>query len=196
MNSREKSSEPGSRFLCQMMKKVGHTTHTHIHTHTNMHTYAHICTHMHTHAHTCTHMHMHTHAHTCTVGKILERSIVLLWCIWELLYFSVYICFLVRIKGWHIHFFFYWIFSLFTFQMLFPFQVLPPWKPLSYPPSPASMRVFPYPPTHSHLPALEFPYIAYFLVQCISKKAIQSHFLLSSASVRQSLEVSKPWQIS
>ena len=53
--------------------------------------------------------------------------------------------------------FFYWIFSLFTFQMLYPFPVLPP-KPLLQPPLPASMRVFLHPPTHSCLPTQAFPY--------------------------------------
>jgi len=47
-------------------------------------------------------------------------------------------------------FFFYWIFSLLTFQMLSPF----PFSPLGSPP-PASMRVFSHPPTHS----LPFPYM-------------------------------------
>jgi hypothetical protein len=42
---------------------------------------------------------------------------------------------------------FYWIFSLFTFQMLSPFLIpLPPKSP--YLPSPASMMACPHPPTH------------------------------------------------
>jgi hypothetical protein len=45
--------------------------------------------------------------------------------------------------------FFYWIFSLFTFQMLSPLQVSPPETPHSIPPPPTSMRVLPHPPTHS-----------------------------------------------
>ena len=32
-------------------------------------------------------------------------------------------------------------------------------SPLPYSPPPASMRVFPHPPTHSHLPTLASPYI-------------------------------------
>jgi hypothetical protein len=58
--------------------------------------------------------------------------------------------------------FLFWIFSLFTFQMLSPFQISPP-EP-SYPilPPPASKRVFPHPPTHppthSCLHFLAFPY--------------------------------------
>ena len=47
-------------------------------------------------------------------------------------------------------FFFSWIFSLFTFQMLSPFLVFPR-KPLSHPPPSAFLRVFSHPPTHSHL---------------------------------------------
>ena len=57
--------------------------------------------------------------------------------------------------------FFYWIFK-FTFQMLSPscFPSLP-YHPIPHHilPLPASVRVFPYPPTHSCLPALVFPYI-------------------------------------
>jgi hypothetical protein len=44
--------------------------------------------------------------------------------------------------------FFYWIFSLFTFQMLSPFSISPPQPPYPMPPPPASMRVFPHLPTH------------------------------------------------
>jgi hypothetical protein len=57
----------------------------------------------------------------------------------------------------HFSFSFYWIFSLFTFQMLNPFLVSPLLE-LPYPIllPPASMRVFLHPPTHSHLPALNF----------------------------------------
>jgi hypothetical protein len=42
-----------------------------------------------------------------------------------------------------------WIFSLFSFQMLFPFPVFS-WNP-STPFPLASMRVFPHPPTHASL---------------------------------------------
>ena len=34
----------------------------------------------------------------------------------------------------------------------------PPETPYLIPPPPISMRVFPHLPTHSHLPALTFPY--------------------------------------
>jgi hypothetical protein len=45
-------------------------------------------------------------------------------------------------------FVFYWIFSLFTFQILFPFPVSPPETPYPIPPPPASMQVLPtHPPT-------------------------------------------------
>jgi hypothetical protein len=53
---------------------------------------------------------------------------------------------------------FYWIFSLFIFQMLSPFPVSPPQTPYPILPLPASMRVLPHPPNHSCLPALAFPY--------------------------------------
>jgi hypothetical protein len=43
---------------------------------------------------------------------------------------------------------FNWIFYLFTFQMLSPFPGSPLETPYPVPPPPASMRVFPLPPTH------------------------------------------------
>jgi hypothetical protein len=39
----------------------------------------------------------------------------------------------------------------------YPLSWFPPLPTLSPPPTPASMRVFLHPPTHSHLPALKFP---------------------------------------
>ena len=42
--------------------------------------------------------------------------------------------------------------------MFSPFQVSPLETPYPIPSSPAFMRVLPYPPTHSCLPALAFPY--------------------------------------
>ena len=48
---------------------------------------------------------------------------------------------------------------LFTFQMLSPFLIPLPRNPLSQPPPPASIRVYPHQPTHSCFPTLEFPYI-------------------------------------
>ena len=53
---------------------------------------------------------------------------------------------------------FHWLFSLFTFHMLTPFLVSPPETLYPMPPPPAFMSVLPNPPTHSHLPALTFPY--------------------------------------
>jgi hypothetical protein len=50
-------------------------------------------------------------------------------------------------------YFLLWIFSLFTFQMLSPFQASPPETPYPIPPPPASMRVLLYPPTHPLLPS-------------------------------------------
>jgi hypothetical protein len=48
--------------------------------------------------------------------------------------------------------FFYSIFSLFTFQMLSPFQVSPPEAPYPNHPLPALMRMLHYPPTPIFLP--------------------------------------------
>jgi hypothetical protein len=47
-------------------------------------------------------------------------------------------------------FIFNWMISLFTLQMLSPFQVSPPETPYPTPP-PASMRVLPHPPTPAFL---------------------------------------------
>jgi hypothetical protein len=49
-------------------------------------------------------------------------------------------------------FFFYWIFSSFTFQVLSTFQVFPPEPPYPISPSPTSMRVLTHPPTPIILP--------------------------------------------
>jgi hypothetical protein len=54
--------------------------------------------------------------------------------------------------------FFYWVFSLFTFQMLSPFQISLPETPYPIPLPHASIRVLPHLPTHSYLPILAFPY--------------------------------------
>jgi hypothetical protein len=65
-----------------------------------------------------------------------------IWGILEVLYAKYYYSILP----------FYWIFSLFTFQMLSPFQVaLPLLLETPYPifPPPASLRVFLHPPTYS-----------------------------------------------
>jgi hypothetical protein len=47
---------------------------------------------------------------------------------------------------------FYWIFSLFTFQMLSPFPVPPSETPYPISLPPVSMRVLPHPPNHPLLP--------------------------------------------
>jgi hypothetical protein len=61
-------------------------------------------------------------------------------------------------KNLFIYFSFYWIFSLFTFQMLSLFLVSSlPETSYSIPSPPAFMRVLLHPPTHSHLPALDSP---------------------------------------
>jgi hypothetical protein len=53
---------------------------------------------------------------------------------------------------------FYWLFYLFTFQMLSPCPVSLLETPYPILPTPASMRVLPHTATHSHLPNLTFPY--------------------------------------
>jgi hypothetical protein len=53
---------------------------------------------------------------------------------------------------------FYWIFHLFTFQMLPPFLISPPEPPYPILPPLASMRVLAHPPTHCHLSTLAFLY--------------------------------------
>jgi hypothetical protein len=53
---------------------------------------------------------------------------------------------------------FYWIFYLFTFQMLTAFPISHPEIPYPINLPLASMKVFPNPPTHSCLPTLAFPY--------------------------------------
>jgi hypothetical protein len=52
---------------------------------------------------------------------------------------------------------FYWLFYLFTFQMLSPGRIT---SPVIVIPPPASMRVLPHPPIHSHLTVLAFTYTA------------------------------------
>jgi hypothetical protein len=81
--------------------------------------------------------------------------------------------FFLILKSPSILFFLYRIFSLFTFQMLFPFQVSPLANPIFIPPPPASMRVFPYPSTHSHLLDLKFPYLGASSLHKI--KGLSSH---------------------
>jgi hypothetical protein len=63
-----------------------------------------------------------------------------------------------RFSFFFLSFLFHWIFSLFTFQMFSRFKVSPSENPYSIPPSLASMRVLPNPPTHTCPLALAFPY--------------------------------------
>ena len=56
------------------------------------------------------------------------------------------------------YFFFHWIFYLFTFQMLSPFQTPPPETLYSIPPPCFDKGAPCSPPIHSHLLALVFPY--------------------------------------
>jgi len=60
---------------------------------------------------------------------------------------------------------FYWVFYLFTFQMLSPFQVSPRQTPYPILPPSASVRVLPHPSTHSCLTALTFPYTGHWALQ-------------------------------
>jgi hypothetical protein len=77
-----------------------------------------------------------------------------------------------------LYYYFYWIFSLFTFQMLFPFLIsaLHPRSPLSHSLPPASKRVFLHPPTYSHLPSFTFPYTRALSLH--RTKGLFSHILL------------------
>jgi hypothetical protein len=74
--------------------------------------------------------------------------------------------------------FFFCIFSLFTFQKFFPFQVSQLETPYHNPIPPDSMRVLPYPPTpillHWHSPTLgiKHPQDQAFLLPPMSNKAI------------------------
>ena len=58
-------------------------------------------------------------------------------------------------------FLFYWIFYLFTFQMLSPFLISPPETPYPISPIPASIRVCPQLSTHSYLPTLTLGHQAF-----------------------------------
>ena len=70
---------------------------------------------------------------------------------------------------------FYWIFSLFIFQILSPFPVPSlPEIPYLISPPPASMKVFLHPPTHSYLPALNSPTLGH-LSSLHRNKDLSSH---------------------
>jgi hypothetical protein len=56
----------------------------------------------------------------------------------------------------HIFLFFYWVFSLFTLQVLSTVFVFPPETLYPIPALPASMKVLPHAPNHSHNTALAF----------------------------------------
>jgi hypothetical protein len=78
--------------------------------------------------------------------------------------------------------FFYWIFSLFTFQMLSPFPVSPIREthyPILLPP--ASMRVYLHLPTHSHLPTLDSPTLGH-LSSLHRTKDLSSHWCMTRPS--------------
>ena len=78
--------------------------------------------------------------------------------------------------------FFYWIFSLFTFQVLCTFLVPSPTKCLCHPPPPSSMRVFLYPPNHFHLPpSISLQWDIYWVFIGL-RKDLSSHWCLTSPS--------------
>jgi hypothetical protein len=68
---------------------------------------------------------------------------------------------------------FYWIFSLFKFQMFSSFQVSPPETPPIPSPSPCLYEGAPPPLTHSCLPILAFPYTG--ASNTLRPKGLSSH---------------------
>ena len=81
----------------------------------------------------------------------------------------------------HHSIFFYWIYSLFTFQILSPFPVSPlPGNPHPIFPPPASMRML-FHPLHSHLPALNSPTLRH-LSSLHRTKDLSSHWCLTRQS--------------
>jgi hypothetical protein len=74
-------------------------------------------------------------------------------------------------------YYFYEIFSLFTFQVVSPFLVSPLKIPYPIPPLP---RVFPHLPTHSHFYGLMFPYTGASSLQ--RTKGLSSHRCPTRAS--------------
>jgi hypothetical protein len=75
------------------------------------------------------------------------------------------------------------------FSMLSPFQVSPSWPPHSILPPSAFMRVLLYPPTHSHLPALAFPYTG--AMSLPRNKGLSSHWYPTRPS--SATHVLEPW---
>ena len=74
-------------------------------------------------------------------------------------YFVIYIIVMIMLNFYLREETFYWIFSLFTFQMLSPFSFSPlPETLYTILPPLASLRVFPHLPTNSCLPILTFLY--------------------------------------
>ena len=99
------------------------------------------CLHTDTHIHTDTYTNTHTYTHTQSGGRergISSRMLQLL--------FSQLILF---VRTTLIHFTFYYIFSLLTFQMLSPFPISSLESPYLLPAPPASMKVFPHQLPHS-----------------------------------------------
>jgi hypothetical protein len=98
-------------------------------------------------AHACMYVHMCRDL-KLTPNVFLNRFLlyVLRWGLWQY----------VEVPNSRL-FFFLDIFFIYI-SNVFPFPGLPFGTPISHPSSPASMSVRPYPPTHSYLPDLEFPY--------------------------------------
>jgi hypothetical protein len=72
------------------------------------------------------------------------------------------------------------IFSLFTFQMLFPYLVSPLEIPCLILPLSTYVRVLPHPPTHSRLPTMAFPYTVASSLH--RTKDLSSHWCLTRPS--------------
>jgi hypothetical protein len=91
------------------------------------------------------------------------------------------------LRGSHFIYYFieYFIFSIYISNVIH-FPIPRSGNPLSNPPTPASIRVFPHPPTHSQLPALAFPYTGASSLHRIkglsSHKCQQGHTLLHGSS--------------
>ena len=111
---------------------------------------------------------------THTISGVLFNVVLLK----NFLHFSEFLKFCTRICQkillTFIFYAFYWMFSLFTFQILSPFSVSFPQTHCPIPCPSASMRVFPHSPIHSCLPALTFPYTGAFSLH--RTKGLSSHW--------------------
>jgi hypothetical protein len=85
------------------------------------------------------------------------------------IFIHLFVCLLI-----YLSIYFYWVFSLLTYQILSPFQVPLLKPPITFPTSTNSMRMFPYSPTHSRLPTLKYPYIGTLILH--RSKGLSSHW--------------------